>query len=171
METAWLFNTLTVTVARIDFLDPAMASEPDARERGVRVEVRPTAWDHVGSVYASPNVTLQPAALRIDLLESAPGAVDRMHWHPTMAGGEPGDRVFDTEIPADPLGWLSGRLDDVLVLLTDAGVADVQRYAGSADQVKQNKPAILDAVRAGMEWARDPWPTVEHDERGMAVDR
>ena len=64
METAWLFNTLTGTVARIDFLDPAMASEPDARERGVRVEVRPTAWDHVGSVYASPNVTLQPAAAK-----------------------------------------------------------------------------------------------------------
>jgi len=43
MEQAWVFSTLAVTVTTVDFLDPAVAGEPDARERGVRVEVRPVS--------------------------------------------------------------------------------------------------------------------------------
>lgn len=169
METAWLFDTLTVTVARIDFLDPELAPAPDTRERGVRVEVRPTASESIGSIYASPQVTLAPAAFRIDLLESAPGAVDRMHWHPTMDGGEPGDRTFDDEIPADPLGWLSDRLGEVVPLLQRAGVEDVTRHERSAQDIADHREEIVAAARDGLEWARRPWPQVQHDERGMAV--
>lgn len=171
METAWLFGTLAVTVERIDFLDPAFAAEPDIRERGVRVELRPSASPHIGSIYASPTVTLQPAVCRIDLLESAPGAADRMHWHPTMDKGEPGDRVFDPAIPADPLGWLAGHLADVSGLLTLAGVDDVDRHTESARLVAENAAEILAAARSGLEWARSPWPEVTQDERGMATSQ
>ena len=170
METAWLFDTLTVTLARVDFLDPELAAAPDTRERGVRVEIRPTELEHIGSVYASPQVTLAPAAFRIDLLESAPGAVDRMHWHPTMDGGEPGDRTFDDSIPADPLGWLADRLGEVTTLLQRAGVEDVTRHERSARDIADHRHEIVEAARTGLEWARAPWPEVTHDERGMAVD-
>ena len=127
METAWLFDTLAVTVARIDFLDPEFASEPDIRERGVRVEIRLLESKHDGSIYVSSGVSLQPAVCRIDLLESAPGAADRMHWHPTMPEGEPGDRTFDAAIPADPTGWLAQQLTDVTQLLAQGGVQDLSR--------------------------------------------
>ena len=169
METAWLFGTLAVTVARIDFLDPAFASEPDTRERGVRIEIRPNASTYVGSIYASPTETLDPAVCRIDLLESAPGAADRMHWHPTMEAGEPGDRVFDDAIAADPLGWLAERLADVPHVLSLAGVEDIDRHTESASQVSENAAEIVAAVRSGLEWARTPWPHVVQDERGMAT--
>ncbi len=169
METAWIFDTLTVTVARIDFLDPAFSSEPDTRERGVRVEIRPSASSRVGNIYTSPAVMLEPAVCRIDLLESAPGAADRMHWHPTMDAGDPGDRVFDVAIPANPLGWLAERLADVPGLLTQAGVEDVDRHAESATLVAENSAEIVLAARSGLEWARGPWPEVTQDERGMAT--
>lgn len=170
MEQAWLFDTLTITLARIDFLDPALADLPDTRERGVRLEVRPTANTDRGSVYASPGVTLAPAVCRIDLLESAPGAADRMHWHPTMDAGEPGDRTFDAAIPADPLGWLAGRLADVADLLRQAGVPDAHRHERSVQQVAEQRDEIVAAAAAGLEWARRPWPAVQHDQRGMAIN-
>ena len=169
MQTCWLFDTLAVTVERTDFLDPAFASEPDIRERGVRVEIRPLRSHHSGSIYASDEITLQPGLCRIDLLESAPGAANRMHWHPTMTDGEPGDRTFDAAIPADPLGWLSERLADVTALLAQVGVVDVAQHSESARQVAEHVDDIVTAARTGLEWARNPWPDVSHNERGMAV--
>jgi hypothetical protein len=152
MERVWMFDDLAITVARIDFLDPALVAEPDVRERGVRVEIRPVGSATDGSVYASPTRTLGAATCRIDFLESAPGAADRMHWHPTMPDGEPGDRTFDADMPADPVGWLVSYLHGL-------GVDDVEASARE----------IGAAVEGGLAWARTPWPDVEHDERGMAV--
>ena len=71
METAWIFGTLTVTVARIDFLDPAFASEPDTRERGVRIEIRPSASTHVDNIYASPEQEQEIRKLRKEEVEYA----------------------------------------------------------------------------------------------------
>lgn len=171
METVWLFDTLALSVARIDFLDPAVASTPNARERGVRVEIRPLTSTFDGSIYVSSQVTMQPAVCRIDLLESSPGAADRMHWHPTMDAGEPGDRVFDPAISADPIGWLSSQLDEVLELLARAGVQHPAEHAGAAAAIAASKGEVLAATEAGLAWARSPWPDVEHDERGMDVYR
>lgn len=175
MEQAWVFETLAVTVARVDFHDPALADDPSARERGVRVEVRPVGCVPRGSVYGSPGITLQPAVCRIDLLESSPGAADRMHWHPGMVGGEPGDRVFDADLPRDPLTWLGARLahlDDLLAGGTSArpdGPRAGVGVHGGAHAVAGHAEQILDAVRDGLRWARGPWPDVQHDERGMAT--
>src|SRR5512140_2121441 len=107
MERVWVFEQLAVTMLRVDFLDPALAGEPEVRERGVRVEVRPARTQAEGSVYASDVTTLEQALCRLDFLESAPGKADRMHWHPDMADGEPGARVFDRDVPDDPQGWLT----------------------------------------------------------------
>jgi hypothetical protein len=153
MEKVWVIGSLAVTVARIDFLDPAVADEPDARERGVRVEVRPADVVRRGSIYASSAVSIEPADYRIDLLESRPGAADRMHWHPTMTDGEPGERVFDPALSADPLAWVTERLS-------------------GAGGVGAHVEEIVEEIDRGLEWARQPWPPIERvdrDERGLAV--
>jgi len=169
MERIWLFDTLAVSVTRVDFHDPEMADDPGARERGVRLEVRPVSATAAGSPYASPSVTLLPAVCRIDLLESAPGAADRMHWHPVMHDGEPGDRVFDPLMPADPLAWLGSRLESLDEVLERVDTIDDARHSADVAAVASASPDIVAAARAGLVWARQPWPVVRHDERGMAL--
>jgi hypothetical protein len=148
MERIWIFGDIAVCVERIDFLDPAVEHEPDARERGVRVELRPVTSSRDGSIYSSSTTTVAPGSCRFDLLESRPGAADRMHWHPSMHDGEPGARVFDAELGADPMGWLGERLREAAGDETDEILAEVSR---------------------GLDWARQPWPAVERDDRGLAV--
>jgi hypothetical protein len=133
----------------------------------VRIEVRPAAPASSGSIYASEQTTLLPAVCRVDLLESAPGAADRMHWHPDMADGEPGERTFDRTMPADPVGWLTRFLtDDLAGFLGDRGVA-----VGPHDlaAIGAAVPEIGRCVAEGLAWAREPWPEVDRDDRGMAV--
>lgn len=169
MEKVWLFGDVAVTLARIDFLDPALAGEPDARERGVRLEVRPVRWARPSSVYASATSILEPAVSRFDLLESRPGAADRMHWHPTMADGEPGDRVFDVALSGDPLGWLDERLTRFDEVLEQAGHPAVSPEELS--DVRAAAAEVVDDAARGLDWAREPWPEVDRDERGLAVSR
>ena len=169
MERVWVFERLAISVLRIDFIDPAVAHEPDARERGVRIEVRPVATDASGSVYASWTRTIEPGVCRIDLLESAPGAADRMHWHPDMTDGEPGERTFDTAMPPDPVRWLTAFLREGLGNhLADQGVTGID---SDLTAIGESAEEIGLAVGAGLVWAREPWPAVEHDERGMATVR
>jgi hypothetical protein len=171
MERVWLFDHLAVTVARVDFVDPALVGEPDVRERGVRIEVRRVATEAAGSVYASPTQVLRPALCRIDLLESAPGAADRMHWHPGMESGEPGERVFDPDLPAHPVGWLAAYLRGLGDHLAAAGAPDVVDLTADLEAVRAAVQEIGATVEGGLAWARTPWPEVEHDERGMATTR
>jgi hypothetical protein len=161
MERLWVFDTLAIAIARVDFIDPAVAHQPDARERGVRVEIRPASSVADGSVYVSTTIALRPALCRIDLLESQPHAGDRTHWHPGMRDGEPHERVFDPELSDDPLGWVAARLADVGTLVDHPEPADASAVAAAADE-------IVAAIRAGLAWAREPWPAVDHDDRGMA---
>lgn len=170
VEQAWIFERLAVSVARVDFLDPALANRDEVRERGVRLEIRVVDAISTGSIHASPARHLQPAACRIDLLESAAFAADRMHWHPQMESGEPGDRTFDKSMVDDPLRWLGDQLRRADKLLTRSGVPiDAQMHADIA-AVRQVVPDIVAAVCRGLEWARIvPWPDVIRDERGLAT--
>lgn len=138
-----------MSVARIDFVDPALAGRPGVRERGLRVEVRPLRVELSGSGYASPAIALDPAILRIDLLESRAGAADRMHWHPVMEAGEPGDRVMEPALGEDPVGWLRTRLLDF------DGLSEVEEICTAVADG-------LATVRAGS------WDGVVHDEHGLA---
>jgi hypothetical protein len=161
-------DSLAVTLAYVDFLDPVLADEPDPRERGVRLELRRVATDQSGSIYASERRKLLPAVCRIDLLESRPGAADRMHWHPVMHDGEPGERTFDPTIPADPLGWVAEQLLNIHGLLDQSGY-DGAHSAHDLAALADLTPEIVEAARAGLKWAREAWPDVEHDARGMAI--
>jgi len=158
MERAWVFSATAVTVTLVDFADPALEGEPDVRERGVRLEIRPVRTSYDGSVYASDPITLGPARSRVDLLESRPHAADRMHWHPGMAGGEPGDRSFDVDMPADPVGWVRRFLDRY----------DDETTPADRDALARSSEEIATVVAGLLERAREPWPEVSHDARGMA---
>lgn len=167
-----MFERLAITLAHVDFLDPALADQDDVRERGVRVEVRPVDTAPAGSVYASPARHLQPAVCRIDLLESAAYAVDRMHWHPDMAGGEPGDRTFDVSMVDDPLRWLGIHLDDVEALLAGSDLTVDDEMRADVTAIRATSAVIVAAAARGLELSRvEPWPVVTHDDRGMAVAR
>lgn len=159
MEIVWVFGGSAVTAVQIDFLDPALSNQPDVRERGVRVEIRPLTQGPMGSIYSSPSISLAPAVLRIDLLESSPFAADRMHLHPDMVDGEPGDRTFDSTMSTDPIGWLRSYLERQ------------HDRVGSIDGEAIAKAADMIAAEAGrlLEKAREPWPDVTHDARGLAT--
>lgn len=166
---AWLFERFAITVARIDFLDPALVEQANARERGVRVEVRPSQSTHQGSVYASTAELLKPAICRIDLLESRPYAADRMHWHPTMLRGEPGDRTVEAELSGDPVGWLVVQLMSLDGILLRAGINDFHAMTADVLAVRAVAEEIAGCVASGLDWAREtPWPPTVHDERGLA---
>jgi hypothetical protein len=169
MERLWTFDRLAVTLRRVDFLDPALAGQPDARERGVRVEIKPAQTRARGSVYASDVVTLDQALCRCDFLESGPGRADRMHWHPEMAHGEPGDRTFEAGMPADPRGWLTSFLRSGLPEYLSRTDHDITSYVDDLTEIGDTADDIGRALDEGLAWAREPWPDVEHDERGMAV--
>jgi hypothetical protein len=169
MERIWTFGSSAVSVLGVDFLDPALADEPDARERGVRLEVRPLGTHRVGSVYASPTLTLAPALVRVDLLESAPFAADRMHWHPQMSGGEPGDRTFDPSLSRDPGAWLSTFLGDLEPVLRRAHPDEViDAMADDLVAIAAVRGEIIEVAMTVLTVAREPWPEVTHDPRGLA---
>jgi hypothetical protein len=169
MERLWAFERLAVTMRRVDFLDPALAGQPDVRERGARVEIKPTRTQAHGSVYASDVMTLDQALCRCDFLESGPGKADRMHWHPEMADGEPGERTFDTDMPADPRGWLTTFLRSGLADYLSGSGHDITALTDDLAAIGDTADEIGRALDEGLAWAREPWPDVEHDDRGMAV--
>jgi hypothetical protein len=169
MERVWVFDRLAVSVDRVDFFDPKVAGEPDGRERGVRIEIRPVTRAWQGTIYASDPTTIEPALCRIDFLESSPGAADRMHWHPEMHDGEPGDRTFDASMPPDPVLWLTTFLADLEGYLSRKGYPELDAVAGDLEDIRATSSEIAAAVSDGLAWAREPWPDVEHDDRGMAI--
>lgn len=172
MRVVFCFERLAILVEDIDFLNPEKADRPDVRERGARVELRPAETSDVpgGSIYSSQTVTSGPALCRLDFLESAPYAADRMHWHPAMAGGEPEERTFDEELSADPVGWLHRRLRDGARFLRDAGVADPGPYTTDVSMMAELADDVVAQVERVLTRARQPWPEVEtRDARGMPV--
>ncbi|MEV5885339.1 hypothetical protein AB0L74_21840 [Streptomyces sp. NPDC052020] len=159
-----------MSVEGIDFLNPNRLQ--DGRECGVRVELRINEPDTLpGSIYASRALSISRGICRFDLLESAPNAGDRMHWHPEMPNGEGRKRLYDDELTKDPLAWLGNRLRDAVGLLRMGKVADPERFADDAaalaliaDDIVTDAAAALGAFRSS------PWPPVERrDERGMAL--
>jgi hypothetical protein len=172
MRVLFCFDRLALMVEDVDFLNPKIADKPDVRERGARIELRPveTADAEGASIYASQHVAAGLGRCRLDFLESAPYAADRMHWHPAMAGGEPEERTFDRELSADPVGWLRARLADGERFLRDAGVADTGAYAADVRAMAAAADDVVAQVERVLARARQPWPEVAgRDVRGMAA--
>ncbi|SOE10458.1 hypothetical protein SAMN06272775_1500 [Streptomyces sp. 2323.1] len=163
-------NRLCVSVEMLDFVNPNRLQ--DGRECGVRLELRLSEPDTLpGSIYASRALSITRGVCRFDLLESAPGAQDRMHWHPEMPNGEGRKRLYDDELARDPMGWLGRQLRDAIGLLKTGGVDAAERFADDARLLARMADDIVaDATDTLSRSRRTPWPPVERrDERGMAL--
>lgn len=114
---------------------------------------------NINTIYSSPAFSLKPAIIRIDMLESAPHKADRMHFHPGMVDGEPGDRTFDENMGENPIDWLRSYLKQ---LHEWVGQADGSAMALAAEVITRETAGLLGE-------ARQPWPEVVHDERGLVV--
>lgn len=157
MLCSYVFGGLGVTIEDLYFIDPDPEPGQEGAERGVRVELRllePQRWR--GSVYASQALLIDKALWRADFFESisaGPGAKDRMHYHPVMDGDEPGSRVFDPALTADPTGWLSDRLSGVTDSLeaakADWDEPDVTALRAAVPLMVGTVSTMLEQVRAG----------------------
>jgi len=168
------FERVGVVLGDLYFVDPNPHPGQEGAERGVRVEVRfVEPQQHDGSVYAARPILVGEPIWRLDLLESVdgrPGSFDRTHHHPLMRGWEPGQRKFERELSADPLGYLGNRLRDLPGLLAQADVPrnavadeDVRQLGDAADDIVAETAKMLERVRRG-ELGR----AAEPDESGLA---
>lgn len=114
---AFGFERFGVVVSDLFFVDPRPLPGQESAERGVRLEVRILEPGELkGSIYSARPIEIGQPVWRADLLEAAdgpPGSLDRAHHHPAFRGWEPGSRVFDPGLSADPVGWVGAQLADL----------------------------------------------------------
>jgi hypothetical protein len=148
---AFGFERVGVVVGDLYFVDPQPARGQEGPERGVRLELR--MLDHgdlKGSIYSARPIEVAEPIWRADLLEAAagpPGSLNRAHHHPAFNGWEPGRRVFDRQLSADPVTWVGDQLSDLPALLDRAGVPDDGSFAADAQSLRDRVPEITSALR------------------------
>ena len=154
------FDRAGVAISDLYFVDPNLDQGDDGAERGVRLELRIFERDELkGSVYSAVPIRIDRPIWRVDMLEtvdSAPGSLNRAHHHPKFHGWDPGMRVFDEELSADPRSWIRKQLADIEGVLERAGVAadelgpdDVESLRAAADKIAAELDEQLAAVAAG----------------------
>ena len=160
------FERTGVVLSDLYFVDPNPGKGQESAERGVRLEIRLLVRGELqGSIYSAQPIEIGRPVWRVDLLESAdgpPGSFDRTHHHPGLRGWEPGRRVFDERLSADPEGWLGSKLSDLEGLLDAVGLGgdpadpgDAESLRGCLPEVLAAVSGLLDRVRAG-ELGRPP---------------
>jgi hypothetical protein len=157
---AFGFERVGVVIGDLYFVDPRPRPGQEGAERGVRLEVRMfEPGDLRGSIYSARPIEVARPVWRADLLETVsgpPGSLDRAHHHPKFNGWEPGRRVFDPELTADPVAWVGKQLSDLSALLTRGGVDVDESFAADAESLRERAPEVmmvlrglLDDVKAG----------------------
>jgi hypothetical protein len=144
------FDRIGVVVGDIYFVDPNPGKGQEGPEHGVRLEVRMLQpGELTGSIYSARPITVAEPVWRADLLESVegtPGSFNRTHHHPNLHGWEPGHRVFDRGLSADPVGWVGTMLSDLEGLLKQAGIESDDTLAADADKLREVVPEVCRAV-------------------------
>jgi hypothetical protein len=154
------FQRIGVVLGDLYFIDPSPAKGQEGPEHGVRLEVRMLQpGELTGSIYSSRPITVAEPVWRADLLESVdgpPGSFDRTHHHPNVRGWEPGHRVFERGLSADPVGWVGLKLSDLEGLLARAGfevdatlAADAASLRSTVPEVQRAVSGMLDRIKAG----------------------
>ncbi|HEY2506510.1 MAG TPA: hypothetical protein VGI58_08330 [Streptosporangiaceae bacterium] len=154
------FDRIGVVLGDIYFIDPNPHKGQEGPEHGVRLEIRMLEpGELTGSIYSSRPITVAEPLWRADLLESVdgtPGSFDRTHHHPTLHGWEPGHRVFERDLSADPVAWVGKQLSDLEALLDRAGIepdpvltADAEKLRAVVPEVERAVASMLAQVQAG----------------------
>jgi hypothetical protein len=162
MLQAFVFEKVGVVVGDLYFLDPDPGPGQEGPEHGVRLELR--VFDRgalKGTIYSATPIAAGRPIWRVDLLESVdgkPGSFNRTHHHTRFNPDtwDPGHRVYERGLSADPLGWLAGQLSDLPAILDRAGVprdaadpSDTASLDDFKDTIVGVTGMLLDKVRAG----------------------
>jgi hypothetical protein len=149
MKYAFIFGRVAVTVRYWE-------QRSDEVEAGARIEVR-RVEEAIGDAHrdGAAGFCVLPVSdggiWRADLFTviSRPGNEPRHHHHPQFEHGHVGDRVFEPELYADPVGWTERKLRDFRTLLVENGAADI---ADSVDyeEFAAAMPAIRSAIDASL---------------------
>lgn len=145
------FGRIGVLVGDLYFLDPDPGAGQEGAEHGVRLELRVLERGELkGSRYSAQPISAGQPVWRVDLLETVdgqPGSFDRTHHHPAFTGWEPGRRVFERDLSADPIGWLGRKLSDLPGVLEEAGVPAGLAGPDDPDSLRETVPQILDTTQ------------------------
>jgi hypothetical protein len=144
------FDRIGVVVGDLYFVDPDPTPGQEGAERGVRLEVRfLDRHDLPGSIYSAQPITVGLPIWRADLLESVEGpfgSFDRTHHHPAFREWEPGHRVFDETMSADPIEYVGARLRNIAGLC-EARASILRRCRTRRRRAGRAVPDILATVR------------------------
>lgn len=163
------FEKVCVVVGDLYFVDPDPLKGQEGAEHGVRLELRVIERGvHSDSIYAATPIAVETPIWRADFLEAVDGKpFDRTHHHPVFEGWDPGERVFERALSADPLGWLENQLSDLPALLESSKFPADTAAPGDAEELRLAAPEIvaatrklLDRVRAG-ELGNSPDPDAQ----------
>jgi hypothetical protein len=164
------FEKLGVVVGDVFFVDPRPAAGQEGAESGVRVELRHLPRVALrGSIYSAQPIAAEAPLLRVDLFETFPagrGSCDRVHFHPSFDGWDPGERHFDPLLSSDPAGWLHRHLRDVGSLSVHVGPDDRAALAARTPEIVAAVDRLWTTVRSG---ALDPpggWTVAPSFRRG-----
>jgi hypothetical protein len=139
------FTRIAVVVRRWFEISPEAVME-----HGARVELRLlTPQEHRGSESAAQPTVVDEAFWRADLfdrLDRPAGEFSAAHHHPFFDGDEPCDRVWSSELTADPWGWLAAQLSDVGDRLEGAGL-DRALGADDVEEIRDAVPPIVATAR------------------------
>lgn len=140
------FDQVGVVIGDLYYVDPALDQGAKGAERGVRLELRRFERDELrGDPYSSVPIRIDEPLWRVDLLEtsdSEPGSLNRAHHHPRFGvDWDPGLRVFDGALSADPPGWLAERFAAIEEVLDDAGV-DVEALGADVERLRNAGPIV-----------------------------
>ena len=147
MLQAFIFGPIAVTAGH-------WVQRGTAIERGARVEIRrverqeiPGAPDGVAGLRFLP---VSEGIWRADLFRDQDGQII-YHYHPQFENGDVGQRSFDDQLTADPVGFVIDRLMELRRVLADSGADDI------ADQVPyQEVERTLPAIRHAIEGSFEP---------------
>lgn len=155
---AFGFERIGVLVSDLYFIDPSPLPGQEGAERGVRLEVRMLEPGELqGNIYSARPIQVGRPVWRADLLEAAdgpPGSLNRAHHHPAFDGWNPGHRVFDQELSANPVQWVGDALADLDGLLRRAGLETGEALASDAEQLRGCVPEITATLRGMLEKVR-----------------